>query len=325
MAPTRHLYETFIRATPAEVWAAITEPEFTERYFYRTRFEADLRPGGGHRYLNPDGSAAAEGIVEVVEEGRRLVITWRALYDAALAAEAPGRVEWLLRPANDDATVTRVTVRHYDLGLSPLTSTDVALGWVGILDSLKSLLETGEALGDLRLDDDGGAGDDADHRRLAVAANGQTWELLGDGSGFDTDPVRAQELLERAYASAYHWRRAAAPEAAEQARAAWMLARCHTVAGHVGPALALARRCAELTAGADGTADFDRAYAHEALARAHALAGDLATAARERSAALAVEVVDDEDREIVEADLAAEPWFGLGGRFVESIDGGGLA
>jgi uncharacterized protein YndB with AHSA1/START domain len=152
MAAARHIYESFIRATPDEVWAAITQPEFTRRYFHHTAFTTDLRPGSPHRYVLPDGTDAVDGIIEEVEQGRRLVMTWHVLYDPAMAEEPPSRVEWILRPANADGTVTRVTLRHLDLGMSPLTSDNVAVGWVGVLESMKSLLETGEGLGDLHID-----------------------------------------------------------------------------------------------------------------------------------------------------------------------------
>lgn len=153
MAAPQHIYETFIRATPAEVWAAITRPEFTRNYFHHTSFEADLVPEGRFRYVLPDGSVAVDGTIEEVDEGRRLVMTWHVLYDPAMADEAPSRVEWNLRPANDDGSVTRLTLRHFDLETSPLTSDQVALGWVGVLDSMKTLLETGQALGDLTFED----------------------------------------------------------------------------------------------------------------------------------------------------------------------------
>jgi hypothetical protein len=49
------------------------------------------------------------------------------------------------------------------------------------------------------------------------------------------------------------------------------------------------------------------------MARSLALAGDLDEASRYLAAARATPVADDEDRSIVEADLAAEPWYGLSG------------
>jgi uncharacterized protein YndB with AHSA1/START domain len=146
-----HIYETFIKATPSEVWAAITEPEFTQRYFHHTSFRAELRPGAAHQYVLPDGTSAVDGVIEELEHERRLVMTWHVLYDTAMADEPVGRVEWILRPANDEATITRLTLRHFDLEQSPLTSNNVAIGWYGVLHSMKTLLETGEPLGDITI------------------------------------------------------------------------------------------------------------------------------------------------------------------------------
>ena len=317
MASPSHVYETFIRATPAEVWTAITDPDFTRRYFHETAFTTDLKPGSSHRYVMANGEAAVDGVVEEVEPQQRLIITWHVLYDAAMAEEPPGRVEWLLRPANDDESVTRVTLRHYDLGLSPLTSDDVALGWVGVIDSMKTLLETGESLGALNIPPTPATSVEDEHRRLGVKANGETWELLVSDAvkqatnGGTTDPALMQQLLERAHASSYHWDRATADGAIQRARAAWMLARCYTVAGQAELAMQYAERCVALTAAAPEAADFDHAYTHEALARVHALAGDLEAAGTEHAAAAAAVIEGAEDRKIFEGDLADGPWFGL--------------
>ncbi|MEL7157996.1 MAG: SRPBCC family protein, partial [Actinomycetota bacterium] len=152
MAP-QHVYQIFIKASPDRVWQAITDPAFTTEYFFHTAVESSFEPGSGHRYLLPDGETAASGNVEVVEPGHRLVLTWQALYDAELAEEPPSRVEWTLDPANDDGTVTRLRVRHYDLGLSPKTWAGVQEGWHAILDGMKTLLETGEPLGAVEIAD----------------------------------------------------------------------------------------------------------------------------------------------------------------------------
>ncbi|MCP4221717.1 MAG: hypothetical protein GY773_00055 [Actinomycetia bacterium] len=308
MAAPQHIYETFIRATPAEVWTAITQPEFTQRYFHKTRFESDLMPGSGHRYVVAGDVDAVDGTIEEVDVERHLVMTWRVLYDTAMAEEPPSRVEWTLRPANSTGTVTRLTVRHFDLGMSPLTSDNVALGWIGILQSLKSLLETGEPLGDLDIEPVASEGGRDEHRRIGAKTNGESWDLLSRDSLNESE---TDELIERANASAYHWRRATDEGAVERARAAWMLARCHTVAGHTDLALHHAKVCATLTEAASAAGDFDRAYAHEALARANALAGRLDEAAKEKAAAAAEPIADAEDRKIIEADIADGPWFGL--------------
>ena len=311
-AGAAHVYEIFIRATPERVWAALTDPAATTRWFHAVRYESTFEPGSPYRQLLPDGRVAVEGIVEVFEPPRRLVITWNVRYDEELAQEPASRVEWTLAPAAEAGDVTRVTLRHGDLARSPRTWANVRLGWVAILDGLKSLLETGEALPAVDLDDDDPADDATDvvagwHRAAAIEANNSVWELLGD---VRPDTAAAEELLRRAYAAAYHWDRARGRTPANEARATWLLAKVWVVLGDAPRALAYADATLATCAVA-GLGDFDLAYAHEARARALALAGRLADAADELERARAVAIVDPEDRAIVDADLAAGPWFGL--------------
>lgn len=313
MSATAHLYEIFIQAPRERVWQALTDPDDTVRYFHGTRFESTFEPGAPFRNVIADGDRlAVDGVVEAFEPPHRLVITWHVNYDEEMAAEPAGRVEWTLTPANDDGSVTRVTLRHGDLALSPATWAHVRLGWVAIIDSLKTLLETGEPLPPVDDSADTESTADVDgawHRAQAMAANNGTWDLL---DGRDHTPDEADDLLQRAYAAAYHWRRAAGSTAVNMARASWLVSRAHAVLGHGAVALHHAERSAEFVeqSGSDA-ADFDRAYVHEAYARAFACLGRMEEAGASREQALAVTISDDEDREIVETELAAEPWFGL--------------
>jgi hypothetical protein len=70
-------------------------------------------------------------------------------------------------------------------------------------------------------------------------------------------------------------------------------------------------------------ADFDHAYAAEAMARALACAGDLDQAAtwHSRATAAGATVTDDEDRKIFTDDLATGPWFGLQGGESDQVSG----
>lgn len=309
MSIAAHIYETFVKATPQRVWQAITDPEYTRRYFHATAFTSALEPGGGVRYVLPDGADAVKGVIEEIDPGHRLVMTWHVLYDAELAAEPPSRVEWLIVPANDDATVTRVTLRHYDLFASPGVWASVELGWVGVLDSMKTLLETGDELGAVDTGERRPAADVAAHwhRAQGVEANNSAWELL-DGRQLTDDET--DDLLARAYSAAYHWRRASGATPANAARASWLISHVHAVLGHGELALHHADRCAAVCAEA-GLVDFDLAYAHEGRARALARLGSVDEAAAERAAAAAVEIADPEDRAIFESDLAAGPWWSL--------------
>ena len=253
-----HVYQTFIRASAEQVWAAITDPEFTRRYFHRTAFESTLEPGSPYRMVLPDGSDAVVGSIEEVEPNKRLVMTWRILYDAAAAEEPPSRVEWLL---TEGATASpRLTTIHRDLGLSPITSANVADGWVWVLQSMKSMLETGEALPGSAPDAEATTSqaaasvDDAEaelHRRQAITANNSTWELL-DGRPLSDDEV--DDVLGRAYAAMYHWQRAARRGPGERGprRRGWCPA-VHAVLGHGDLALHHADQCMKVVEAAGST------------------------------------------------------------------------
>ena len=104
MAAPRHVFQTYIRATPEAIWRAITDPAFTARYFHRTAIESSFERGAAVRYVLPDGAEAVIGLIEEVDPPHRLVMTWRVLYDPALAAEPPSRVEWLLTPGDEGVT-----------------------------------------------------------------------------------------------------------------------------------------------------------------------------------------------------------------------------
>ena len=91
---TTQVYRVYIKATPQAIWDAITKPEWTERYGYGGRVEYDLRPGGAYRALASE-AMKAHGGPDVVVDGevieadppRKLVQTWRMLWDPEMAAE----------------------------------------------------------------------------------------------------------------------------------------------------------------------------------------------------------------------------------------------
>ena len=312
MAATTHVYEAFIRASRDQVWDALVDADMTERYFFRTRIESSFRAGEKYRYVMPDDSDAVEGTIETFDRPHRLVMTWRILYDASMAAEPPSRVEWTLIPADDDGAVTRITLRHGELALSPRTWEHVRTGWVVVIDSLKSLLETGEPLPPVDADDAASSPAEVEgnwHRAQGVTAHNSVWELL-DGRTYT--PGDADELLRRAYAAAYHWDRASGATAVNQARASWLLSRTHATLGHGELALHHATRsAAHLDRAGDEAADFDHVYAYEAAARALACLGRLDEAREAYQRAINVRVADPQDRALVESDLAAAPWYGL--------------
>lgn len=140
--PSPQVFRIVIRATPQEIWDAITLPEFTARYFHGAAISISAED---YSSLGPDGSTWGDSAVLEFDPPRRLVHGWRSLYDPVLAAEAESRVTWEIEPAADGTCA--LTVVHDHLGGAPRTAASISgFGWAGVISGLKTLLETGEGL-----------------------------------------------------------------------------------------------------------------------------------------------------------------------------------
>ena len=142
---TTQVYRVYIKATPEQIWDAITKPEFTSRYFYGSLVDSTFEAGTPYRSWSPDREKLwVDGEVLDSDPPRRLSYTWRALYDEETAAEEPSRVSWEIEP--QDGGISKLTVVHDQLERAPKTAENVAGGWMYILSGMKTLLETGEPL-----------------------------------------------------------------------------------------------------------------------------------------------------------------------------------
>jgi uncharacterized protein YndB with AHSA1/START domain len=138
---TTQVYQVFIKATPEQIWDAITKPEFTQKYFYGARISVVPE-----RYtsLGPDDAVWGDDEVFEFDPPRKLSHGWRSLYDPELAAEEISRVTWEIEPGDDG--VSMLTVVHDRLEGAPKTAASVSGGWMRVLSGLKTLLETGKPL-----------------------------------------------------------------------------------------------------------------------------------------------------------------------------------
>jgi len=132
-----------IKATPEAIWEAITNPDFTEKYFYGVRIDTTAERRITHAH---DGSGmTGEDQVFEFDPPRRLVHGWRSKWNPELAVEEPSRVTWEIEPSEDG--VSLLTVIHDQLEDAPKTAASVAgPGWMRVVSGLKTLLETGEPL-----------------------------------------------------------------------------------------------------------------------------------------------------------------------------------
>jgi hypothetical protein len=131
------------------------------------------------------------------------------------------------------------------------------------------------------------------HRQVGVDLFNEVWRLI------DTREDD-ERMLHAAHASAYHWAEAPECEPKNRARSEWQVSRVYCVLDRAEPALHHARRCLEVCE------EWDLPFAHEALARAHAIGGNAADSREHVAKAreLGARIADPDDREHLEEALA---------------------
>lgn len=141
----------------------------------------------------------------------------------------------------------------------------------------------------------------SDERALAVELFNGVWTLLRQDARTRDDDDR---MLHMAHASRFHWGNVGTAQ--HLARGEWMCSRVYAVLGRAEPAAHHAQRVLDLCT-ENGIGDWDLAFAYEALARAAAVADDRGSARAYTEQALAADIVDDEDRDLLLSDLETIP------------------
>jgi DNA-binding transcriptional MerR regulator len=150
-----------------------------------------------------------------------------------------------------------------------------------------------------------GTGSVTDERLLAAQLFNATWRLLEQEQRTRADDDR---MIHTAHASRYHWGQVPDATPAHLTRGEWLICRVYTALGRAEPALHHARRALDLCQ-EHSIGDFDLAFAYEALARAHAVAGESGPARdyTDQALAAAEDIADNDDRDLVLADLETIP------------------
>jgi DNA-binding transcriptional MerR regulator len=234
----------------------------------------------------------------------RLVHLLRSL-DLPLDQVAVAVAAWKAGDDGSISEVVRLHRRHLDARITRLR---------GALHRIDHLLAEGlndvmtnldTASGPATTKSPPGTGSVTDARLLAAQLFNETWRLMEQEKRTTADDDR---MVHIAHASRYHWGEVPARTPANLARGEWLISRVYSVLRRAEPALHHARRVLEICQ-ENGIGDWDLAFAYEALARAHAVAGDAARArdCTDQALAAAEDIADDEDRDLVLADLETVP------------------
>jgi uncharacterized protein YndB with AHSA1/START domain len=141
MSKPEFVYTTYIETSAEQLWLALTDGDFTERYWFGHRVSSDWEAGSPYKFVH-QGANSIEGNVLLAHPYNRLVYSWNGCVTTA-PRERTSRVTFDLEPRGK---IVKLTVTHDNLDEGGRTLRDISGGWPMVLASLKSLLETGHAL-----------------------------------------------------------------------------------------------------------------------------------------------------------------------------------
>src|ERR1700722_17110807 len=136
------IYVSYIETTPEKLWEALTSSDFTKRYWWDTCVVSDWKVGSPVS-LGLNGSTTDVGEVLEADRPRRLSYTFRHILNEAARNERPSRVTFVLEPFGK---LGKLKLTDEDFAEDSVVIDGISKGWPAIMSSLKSLLETGEAL-----------------------------------------------------------------------------------------------------------------------------------------------------------------------------------
>lgn len=148
MAKPEFVYVSYIATTPEKLWAALTQGGITKIYWYGRRAESDWTAGSPVRFYDYDTDVVTDsGVVIESDPPRRLVYTFRPEFSEEAQAIGYSRVSFTLEPHEEG--MVKLTLVHDELPDEEMAAA-FREGWAPILSSLKTFLETGRPLPQLR-------------------------------------------------------------------------------------------------------------------------------------------------------------------------------
>ena len=142
MSKPEFVYVTYIETTPEKLWEALTDGDFTQRYWFGIRLKSDWKIGSTFEMVRGDGTVSDAGKVVECDPPRRLAYTFVNLSDN-YKNEVPALATLVLEPYGK---LVKLTLTHEGFQEGSLMLPAISKGWPAILSGLKSILETGHPL-----------------------------------------------------------------------------------------------------------------------------------------------------------------------------------
>jgi uncharacterized protein YndB with AHSA1/START domain len=142
MSKPEFVYVTYIETTPEKLWEALTNSEFSKRYWFGTEVRSDWNVGSSFALVT-DGKTSDTGEILEADRPRRLSYTFKHELFEEMRNEPATKVAFTLEPYGN---IVKLTVTHEGFMEGSKLLGAVSNGWPAILSGLKSLLETGKVL-----------------------------------------------------------------------------------------------------------------------------------------------------------------------------------
>jgi len=142
MSKPEFVYVTYIETTPEKLWEALTDVDFTQRYWFGVRLRSDWKVGSSFEMVHNDGSVSDAGKVVEYDPPKRLAYTFVNLSDT-YRNDLPALATFELEPYGK---LVKLTLTHAGFAEGSKMLPAISKGWPAILSSLKSMLETGQPL-----------------------------------------------------------------------------------------------------------------------------------------------------------------------------------
>ena len=139
----QHIFVTYIKTTKEKLWEALTNGEFTKKYYYNTELLSDLKPGSEIKYLHIDENGnetyPVKGKILEYEPLKKISHS----FEFHNNNDKPSRVTFEIEEAGSSV---KLTLTHDGFEEKTETFNSVVEGWPFILSGLKTFLETGNTL-----------------------------------------------------------------------------------------------------------------------------------------------------------------------------------
>src|SRR6059058_407283 len=142
MSKPEFVYVSYIETTPEKLWEALTNSEFSKRYWFGTDVQSDWNVGSPFALVT-NGTTTDVGEILEADPPRRLSYSFHHVATEEGRNEQPTKVVFNIEPHGN---LVKLTLTHEGFAEGSKLLGAVSNGWPAILSGLKTMLESGTAL-----------------------------------------------------------------------------------------------------------------------------------------------------------------------------------